>query len=82
LEPAPINLRGTIELIEYLGSETIIFADVAGRRMTFKADKAPVVKMDEQVGLYIEPSSLHIFDSKTEQRLEPLRTLAKQSKGD
>jgi multiple sugar transport system ATP-binding protein len=76
LRPTGTGIPATIKLLEHLGSENIIFANVAEQMLTLKSDKETVVRLGENVGLEVSPGSLHFFDPATEQRLEPVQTLS------
>jgi multiple sugar transport system ATP-binding protein len=74
LRPAGTGIPASIELLEHLGSENIIFANVSEQMLTLKSDKETVVRLGENVGLEVSPGSLHFFDPATERRLEPVPT--------
>jgi multiple sugar transport system ATP-binding protein len=76
LQPAGSGIPATIKLLEHLGSENIIFANVAEQMLTLKSDKETVVNLGENVGLEVSSGSLHFFDPATELRLELAKTLS------
>lgn len=71
LRPAGTNIPATVQLLEHLGSENIVFADVAGQMLTLKSDKETAVRRGENIGLEIQPGAVHFFDAATEKRLAP-----------
>jgi multiple sugar transport system ATP-binding protein len=70
LQPPDRGIGATVRLLEQLGSETIIHADVAGQMLTIKSKKETLVRSGQNVGLGVEPGALHFFDPNTEQRLD------------
>jgi multiple sugar transport system ATP-binding protein len=75
LRPSSTGIPATIKLIEHLGSENIIFVNVAEQTLTLKSDKETIVEADENVGLEIFPGALNFFDPVSEQLLEPAQTM-------
>lgn len=69
LRPAGAGIPATVQLLEHLGSESIVFVDVAGQRLTLKSDKEAAVHPGENVGLEIHSQEVHFFDPATERRL-------------
>ena len=65
-----LELAAGIRLVEHLGSETILFAEVQEQMITFKTDKAASLKAGDNVTLNVSPTSLHVFDAKSERRIE------------
>jgi sn-glycerol 3-phosphate transport system ATP-binding protein len=66
------DLRLTVDLIEPLGSETLIHGRVVGGPEDVLVVKAPgAVTTAESVAVSIQPDQAHVFDAVTGQRIEP-----------
>jgi multiple sugar transport system ATP-binding protein len=63
--------RGTVSLVEPLGSEQLVYVNVPGGH-DFVAAVGPESspRVDETVSLRIAPSALHLFDAKTGGRID------------
>ena len=71
------DLTLTVDLIEPLGSETLLngrIAALAGDPVVVKlTGHAPVEwQGDERIGIGIDPAYLHVFDAETGRRVEPV----------
>ena len=71
LIPDPTGLPFLVDLIEPLGSETLMHGRLAGH-----ADNPLVLKLaghapPGQIGIRLNPAHLHVFDAETGQRLPP-----------
>lgn len=62
-------LRGTIQNIEYLGSETIIFCQTEVGEITVKLDRYLPYRLGDPIKLGFESKKMHIFDVTTEQNI-------------
>ena len=61
-EPWDETLNGTVVLTEQLGSETLVYVDVAGGEpIVVKARGGAAWKARQQVGLGIDPAFCHLF---------------------
>lgn len=59
-----------VDAFEALGSETIVYGDVAeGCSLTAKADARMLLSMGQQVHVVLDTNRLHFFDIETEQRI-------------
>ena len=58
-----------VELMEQLGSETILHTTQDDRKLVLKMEKGANYAFGDRVSLSIQPSHLHFFDPKTERRL-------------
>ena len=82
IRPEHLSLGGTdltltVDLIEPLGSETLLhgrIAALAGDPVVVKlTGHAPVEwQGDERIGIGIDPAYLHVFDAETGRRVEPV----------
>jgi ABC-type sugar transport system ATPase subunit len=68
--PVGTGIPATVELLEHLGSESILYANVGNQRFTIKSQKELVAQPGENVSLGVNPQSIHFFDPTTERRLE------------
>jgi multiple sugar transport system ATP-binding protein len=71
LRPAGQGVSGTVQLIEQLGAESIVYVAAGDQMITVKVDKESSVRRDENVSLSIAPETVHFFDARSERRLEP-----------
>ncbi len=51
---------------ELLGSEVLLYYNVAGSAMTAKVSSSTTARMDDMVKLAIDPEKIHVFDKETE----------------
>ncbi len=68
--PEHAAIRGQVFACELTGDASFVTLDVAGQRITAKADKGYRAAIGETVGLTIDPTQTHLFDAATEARLE------------
>jgi sn-glycerol 3-phosphate transport system ATP-binding protein len=61
----------TVELIEHLGSQTLLQAWLGETLVTVSMDGAVVATPGDIMPLSLDPQSLHLFDPERETRLEP-----------
>ncbi len=57
---------GTVEVIERLGNEILIYFSVAGQKITIKEDAHCKAEIGEKINLSFNMDAIHIFDKKTE----------------
>ncbi len=55
-----------VEVIEPLGSEAYLYADVAGTQMIARISPATPARPDQQITLWADVAALHAFDPDTE----------------
>src|SRR5271166_482131 len=68
----PLALALTVDLIEPLGSETLVHGRVVGHDADAVVVKVSgAVRLDETVTVAVEAESVHIFDAATGQRIDP-----------
>jgi multiple sugar transport system ATP-binding protein len=60
------SVHGTIEVIERLGNEILIYLSVAGQKITLKEDAHCKAEIGEKINISFSMNSVHIFDKKTE----------------
>ena len=51
---------------ELLGSEVLLYFNVAGTAMTAKVDSRPTARMGDHIKLALDPEKIHCFDKETE----------------
>ncbi len=52
---------------ELLGSEVLLYFNVAGAGMTAKVDSRTTARMGDHIRLALDPEKIHVFDKETEQ---------------
>ncbi len=57
------GLQGTVELVEALGADTLIYVDVGGVQLVSRQAERTSAHAGERVGLEIEGAMLHFFDA-------------------
>ncbi|KPJ61617.1 MAG: hypothetical protein AMJ46_00515 [Latescibacteria bacterium DG_63] len=62
--------RGSVELVEALGSEAVVHVTVGKTVLVFKASGEALPVRGEAVTLFVPLSRIHLFDSRSEARLE------------
>jgi multiple sugar transport system ATP-binding protein len=77
-ESDPNTLVGTVDVVEHLGSEQLLYLQTAGALVSETAETAGVtarvapdiaLQRGERVALVVDPSKVHIFDPDTTRRL-------------
>jgi multiple sugar transport system ATP-binding protein len=69
-EPPPGEaLQGTVEVIEFHGSESYLFVSQGQHLLLFRTDPKVQVKIGEQVYFRFQMERAHLFEEKTEQRI-------------
>ncbi|MCC5974499.1 MAG: ABC transporter ATP-binding protein [Rubellimicrobium sp.] len=66
---APVTHEVTVELVEPMGSDTLVWAQVAGERFRIRMDGQARVAPGDRLPIGIDPSRASLFDKKTEDRL-------------
>ena len=51
---------------ELLGSEVLLYFNVAGAAMTAKVDSRTTARMGDHIRLAMDPEKIHVFDKETE----------------
>jgi len=65
----PVQIDVTVELVEPMGSDTLVWTKLAGEPIRVRMDGQARVHPGENIRLGIEPSRASLFDKKTEVRL-------------
>jgi multiple sugar transport system ATP-binding protein len=65
LPPGWIELPATVEVVEPLGSDTLVFTSVFGTSMTARLRPENRPNPGSQIKLRINPDRAHIFDAST-----------------
>ncbi|HEX9037564.1 MAG TPA: sn-glycerol-3-phosphate ABC transporter ATP-binding protein UgpC [Ktedonobacterales bacterium] len=77
-ESEPNTLTGTVDVVEHLGNEQLIYLQMAGvmvsehsetKGVTVRIAPDAVLKPGEKVALAIDPIKVHLFDPQTTRRL-------------
>jgi sn-glycerol 3-phosphate transport system ATP-binding protein len=76
LAPAPDGMELMVELIEPLGSETVVHGRVAAGDQTLVVKLTGPAPASERFTVWPMPGHLHVFDRGTGRRIEPIRTIS------
>lgn len=63
------SIRAEIELIEFMGAETIITMKHDSANITAKADHDQLYKIGDHVGVQFDERKIHLFDAATQKRV-------------
>ncbi len=66
---APIKIDVQVDLVEPMGSDTLVWAKVAGQDFRIRMDGQARVRTRDSLQIGIDPSRSSLFDTKTEARL-------------
>ncbi|MCA1774565.1 MAG: ABC transporter ATP-binding protein [Paracoccaceae bacterium] len=66
---APQRFTATVDLVEPMGSDTLVYATLDGKMFRIRMDGQAKVKPGESLPIGIDPARASLFDTKTEQRL-------------
>jgi multiple sugar transport system ATP-binding protein len=63
------TLEGSVDVVENLGDELLVYLTVAGRSAVAKLDPRSPVQAGAQVRLHVDNESMHLFDTATQQAI-------------
>ncbi len=63
------TLDGSVDVVENLGDELLVYLTVAGRSAVAKLDPRSQVKAGAQVRLHVDNEYMHLFDTATEEAI-------------
>ena len=66
---APVQMTAEIDLVEPMGSDTLVYATLQGETFRIRMDGQAKVKVGETIAIGIDPSRASLFDKKDEVRL-------------
>ncbi|MGR3464054.1 ABC transporter ATP-binding protein [Limimaricola sp.] len=66
---APVQASVTVNLVEPMGSDTLVYADFAGGPLRIRMDGHAVVRAGDELPIGFEPSRASLFDAETEDRI-------------
>ncbi|WP_210529429.1 ABC transporter ATP-binding protein [Rubellimicrobium arenae] len=66
---APIQGEVVVDLVEPMGSDTLVWAQVAGKPFRIRMDGQARVAPGDRIPVGLDPSKASLFDAKTEERL-------------
>ena len=69
VDGATVKTSVKVDLVESLGSDTLVYAEFAGEQLRIRMDGLAQVKSGDTLPIGFEPSRASLFDSKTEDRL-------------
>ena len=70
-EEADIQMKLVVELIEYLGSEVIVYTKLADTQITIilKLGSNHTLRLHDSITLGVNLKSLYLFDTETQKRV-------------
>ena len=80
-ENGPAALEGEVLVTELLGADTLVWAEVEGRRIAVRATPAEAEALGDRIRLAVAPGSVSVFDPDGGARLEPAGGSAHASVG-
>lgn len=66
---APVTTSVVVDLVEPMGSDTLVYADLAGLQMRIRMDGNARVKAGDTLEIGLDPSRASMFDTASEQRI-------------
>ncbi len=63
------TIDGSVDVVENLGDELLVYLTVAGRSVVAKLDPRSQVQAGAQVRLHVDNESMHLFDTATQQAI-------------
>ena len=66
---APVRTEVTVDIVEPMGSDTLVWAKLAGENFRIRMDGQARVHAGETLAIGIDPARASLFDTKTELRL-------------
>ncbi|NIY73241.1 ABC transporter ATP-binding protein [Marivivens donghaensis] len=66
---APYRTTTTVDLVEPMGSDTLVWAKIAGEPFRIRMDGQATVAVGDTLEIGIDPSRASVFDAKSEERL-------------
>ncbi len=69
LRPPGQGVPATVQLIEQLGAESILYVAAGSQMLTVKVDKDTPARRNENVALAVAPEAIHFVDAASERRL-------------
>jgi multiple sugar transport system ATP-binding protein len=66
---APVRVEVAVDIVEPMGSDTLVWVDLAGKPFRIRMDGSARVKAKERLTIGIDPARSSLFDTKTENRL-------------
>ncbi|SEW45669.1 carbohydrate ABC transporter ATP-binding protein, CUT1 family [Cognatiyoonia koreensis] len=66
---APLQFEANIDLVEPMGSDTLVYAQLGPENFRIRMDGQAKVKAGETIAIGIDPSRASLFDTKSEARL-------------
>ena len=69
VDEAPVRLTVTVDLVEPMGSDTLVYATINGQAFRIRMDGQAVVKAGETLAIGLDPSRASLFDKTSEDRI-------------
>ncbi len=66
---APVTAEVTVDLMEPMGADTLVWAQVGGKPFRIRMDGQARVAAGDRLAIGLDPSKASLFDAKTEERL-------------
>ncbi|MFW8595834.1 ABC transporter ATP-binding protein [Cribrihabitans neustonicus] len=68
-ERAPVQAQVSVNLVEPMGSDTLVYADLAGEPLRIRMDGYAKVRAGDTLAIGFEPTRASLFDAGTEARI-------------
>jgi len=69
VDAMPVTMTVDVEIVEPMGSDTLVYAKIGGSTVRIRMDGQAKVKPGDALPVGIDPSRASLFDKQTEQRL-------------
>ncbi len=69
VDRAPVHARVTVDLVEPMGSDTLVYGDLAGKQLRIRMDGQARVRPGDDLPIGIDPSRASLFDNESTARL-------------
>ena len=66
---APVQSKLLIDLVEPMGSDTLVYGDLAGNQLRIRTDGKSHFSVGQTIAVGFDPSHVSLFDSESEQRI-------------
>ena len=68
-DAAGAGIRGTVDLVEPLGHESLVHVDAEGARLVAVTTEKVSLRPGDSVGLDVDTTEMHLFDATSEERI-------------
>ena len=64
-EESRSTLEATVDVVEYLGSELLVYLTIAGKQMNARLDPRSGAHIGDKLTLHVNTANIHLFDTET-----------------